>query len=71
MPSTFELELEEESSGTHQLLALKARVDHVLKHGGVALIDELNAYLHPLMELRLRNGKKNWHNGGRAMLRRL
>ena len=47
--TTFELELEEESSGTQQLLALKARVDHVLKNGGVALIDELNAYLHPLM----------------------
>lgn len=47
--STFALELEEESSGTKQLLALKARVDHVLRHGGVALIDELNAYLHPLM----------------------
>lgn len=47
--STFELELDEESSGTQQFLALKARVDHVLQHGGVALIDELNAYLHPLM----------------------
>jgi len=47
--TTFELELEEESSGTQQLLALKARVDYVLQNGGVALIDELNAYLHPLM----------------------
>lgn len=47
--TTFELELEEESSGTQQLLALKACVDHVLQNGGVALIDELNAYLHPLM----------------------
>lgn len=46
---TFELELDEESSGTQQFLALKERVDHVLQNGGVALIDELNAYLHPLM----------------------
>jgi AAA15 family ATPase/GTPase len=47
--SSFKLDLDEESSGTQQFLALKERVDFVLENGGVALIDELNAYLHPLM----------------------
>jgi AAA15 family ATPase/GTPase len=47
--STFELDLNEESSGTQQFLALKERVDYVLQNGGLALIDELNAYLHPVM----------------------
>lgn len=47
--STFELDLDEESSGTQQFIALKEKVDYVLEHGGIAVIDELNAYLHPMM----------------------
>jgi len=47
--STFELGIDEESSGTRQFITLKDTVDHVLEEGGVALIDELNAYLHPMM----------------------
>lgn len=47
--STFELEIDEESSGTQQLLALKEKTDYALEHGGVAVVDELNAFLHPTM----------------------
>lgn len=47
--STFELEIDEESSGTQQFIGLKDMVYHVLQNGGIAIIDELNAYLHPLM----------------------
>lgn len=47
--TTFELEINEESSGTQQFIALKENIDYVLENGGVALIDELNAYLHPMM----------------------
>jgi len=46
---TFELNISEESSGTQQFIALKESIDHVLEKGGVALIDELNAFLHPIM----------------------
>jgi len=47
--STFELKIDKESSGTQQFIALKDTLDTVLENGGVALIDELNAYLHPMM----------------------
>jgi len=47
--STFELGVSEESSGTQQFITLKESIDHVLEKGGIALIDELNAYLHPMM----------------------
>ncbi|MBH1956124.1 ATP-binding protein [Candidatus Saccharibacteria bacterium] len=46
---TFDLEVDQESSGTQQFLVLKEKIDSVLKDGGIAVIDELNAFLHPLM----------------------
>ena len=47
--TTFELGIDEESSGTQQFITLKETIDFVLEKGGIALIDELNAYLHPMM----------------------
>lgn len=47
--STFELGVGEESSGTQQFITLKDQIDQVLERGGIAVIDELNAYLHPMM----------------------
>jgi uncharacterized protein len=46
---SFKLEIDEESHGTQQLLALLKKIDNVLEHGSVAIIDELDAYLHPDM----------------------
>lgn len=47
--TTFELDIRDESSGTQQFIALKENIDYVLENGGLALIDELNAFLHPVM----------------------
>ena len=46
---TFRLRMHEESSGTQQLLALLKMIDSVLDTGGLAVIDEFDAYLHPGM----------------------
>lgn len=45
----FEIEVDQESSGTQQLLALFRRAEKVLKNGGTLVIDELGTHLHPLM----------------------
>lgn len=46
---SFSLHIGEESSGTQQFIVLKEIIDEALENGGVAMIDELNAYLHPMM----------------------
>ena len=46
---TFKLRMHEESSGTQQLFSLHKMLDNALKKGGVAVIDEFDAYLHPYM----------------------
>lgn len=45
----FKLRVDAESSGTQQLLVLSRMIDSVLENGGVAVIDEFDAYLHPSM----------------------
>lgn len=50
---SFNLDFSQESSGTQQLLLLKKQIENVLTNGGVAVIDEPDAYLHPLMLKRL------------------
>ena len=45
----FKVEVDEESSGTQQLLYTLRMIDSVLAKGSVAIIDEFDAYLHPLM----------------------
>jgi len=47
--NTFSLPFEHESSGTQQLLSIKRMIENVLAKGGVAIIDEPDAFLHPLM----------------------
>lgn len=46
---TFTLEVDQESSGTQQYFVIKDLLDDVLETGGVAIIDEFDAYLHPTM----------------------
>jgi hypothetical protein len=50
---TFEVGIEEESSGTLQLLSLYQIIDRTLQDGGLAIIDEFDAYLHPNMVVNL------------------
>lgn len=38
-----------ESNGTNQLIALSGPIAHTLENGGVLLIDEMDAQLHPLL----------------------
>ncbi len=45
----YKLRFDVESSGTQQLLTLTQMIDAVLHEGGVAVIDEFGAYLHPVM----------------------
>lgn len=45
----FNLSIDQESSGTMQILLLHRKIERILEHGGVALIDEFDAFLHPLM----------------------
>lgn len=45
----YKLRFDVESSGTQQLLTLTQMIDAVLQNGGVAVIDEFGAYLHPVM----------------------
>lgn len=46
---TVELPLEEESAGTLKMFALYPEMAEALAHGGVLMVDELNARLHPLL----------------------
>lgn len=46
---TVELPLEEESAGTLKMFALYPEMVEALSHGGVLMVDELNARLHPLL----------------------
>lgn len=46
---TFELSMAYESSGTRQLFTLLKNILQVLENGGTAILDELDAYLHPDM----------------------
>lgn len=45
----FELSIDQESSGTMQILLLHRKIERILERGGVAVIDEFDAFLHPLM----------------------
>jgi AAA domain, putative AbiEii toxin, Type IV TA system len=47
------LAMEEESSGTLAWLLLIGPVLEVIRHGGLLLVDELDAYLHPLLTAHL------------------
>jgi len=44
----YELDINHLSSGTTQLLVIKDKLDRALKNGSVAIIDEFDAYLHPV-----------------------
>lgn len=44
----LELPVERQSSGTKQLIVLASKLQSVLNNGGIAIIDEFDAYLHPL-----------------------
>lgn len=46
---TASIPLEEESDGTLKMFALYPALQDTLKNGGVLLVDELNARLHPLL----------------------
>ncbi len=61
----FELELHEESSGTRKLFGFLPMIINALKEGGVVVIDEMDAKLHPkliryIIEL-FRSRKSNPH----------
>jgi len=45
----FELDPEEESSGTVSFMNISRMIDAVLRDGGIAVVDEFDAYLHPRM----------------------
>lgn len=51
----FDLEPEEESSGTANFMSISRMIDVVLRDGGIAVIDEFDAYLHPRMFASLLN----------------
>lgn len=44
-----ELSLDNESAGTRKMIGLYSPIKDVLQNGGVLLVDELNARLHPLL----------------------
>lgn len=44
-----ELSLDDESAGTKKMISLYSPIKDVLNNGGVLLVDELNARLHPLL----------------------
>lgn len=44
-----ELSLDDESAGTRKMISLYSPIKDVLEKGGVLLVDELNARLHPLL----------------------
>jgi len=50
---TIPFEAEQESSGTLAYLALLGPVVNLLRNGGVLLVDELDASLHPLMAVQI------------------
>jgi len=56
----FMLDLENESSGTQQYLAHTRMMGDALEQGGMVVIDELDAYLHPRMFVSLID--KFFHN---------
>jgi uncharacterized protein len=62
---SFTLTLDQESSGTRQLLVIKKMIEGVLVNGGVAVIDEPDSFLHPLMlkSLVTRFSDKNINKG--------
>lgn len=45
----YELSLEDESDGTHRLMALAPAIDRVIDNGGIFVADELEKGLHPLL----------------------
>ena len=45
----YELSLEDESDGTHRLMALAPAIDRVIDNGGIIVADELEKGLHPLL----------------------
>lgn len=47
--TSFTIDIDQESSGTQQFIVLMKKLNDVLKHGGIAVIDEFDAYLHPFM----------------------
>ncbi|HYO51385.1 ATP-binding protein [Archangium sp.] len=47
------LPLEQESAGTITLLGIATQLVHLLKHGGLLCVDELEASLHPMLGLKL------------------
>jgi uncharacterized protein len=66
---TFELELENESSGTHQYIALRRMMDEALEKGGLVVVDEFDAFLHPQMFASLVSKFLDpKHNKGQAQL---
>jgi len=43
----FKLDFREESLGTINLLSLMMRIEPIIEQGGILVVDELNAHLHP------------------------
>lgn len=66
---TFELDFEHESSGTQQFLVLRRMMDSALDKGGMVVVDEFDAFLHPQMSVSLVNKfTKSRSNKGHAQL---
>lgn len=61
------LNLDDESEGTKTLFRMAPHVIRVLQKGGVLIVDELEASLHPLIALELlrlfHSPTSNWNNG--------
>lgn len=55
----YKVHIESESSGTQQLLTLIRMIENVIENGGIAIIDEFGAYLHPAMFKELINKFNN------------
>ncbi len=68
--STYELDFEHESSGTRQFLSLIRMMDSALEKGGMVVVDEFDAYLHPQMVVSLVGKflKKNTNKGHAQLL---
>jgi AAA15 family ATPase/GTPase len=69
--SYFELDVGQESSGTQRYIVTIEKLASVLREGGIAVIDEFDAYLHPLMFDKLVTqffDKKKNKNGAQLLL---
>ncbi|MCX6822382.1 MAG: ATP-binding protein [candidate division SR1 bacterium] len=66
--NSFSLDLEEESQGTQELMAILYYIYRATKNGGVLCIDEFTSYLHPALVKLIINIFRNEDNKGQLII---